>query len=42
MEVKKGKKNVIIADFSKIEARLKGIPEGGLEALQIKAFRGGK
>jgi len=44
---KKAKKNVVIADFSKIETqkkvlyvRLKGIPEGGLKALQIKAFRG--
>jgi len=25
---KKAKKNVVIADFSKIEVRLKGIPEG--------------
>lgn len=39
---------VIIVDFSKIEVRLKvlyvrlkGIPEGGLKALQIKGFRGG-
>jgi hypothetical protein len=37
---KKTKKNVVIADFSKIETRLKalyvrkkGIPEGGLKAL---------
>jgi len=37
---------VVIADFSKIEVRLKalyvrfwGIPEGGLKALQIKGFR---
>lgn len=37
---KKAKKNVVIADFSKIETRLKvlyvrlkGIPEGGLKAL---------
>ncbi len=40
---------VVIADFSKIEThlkalyvRLKGIPEGGLKALQIKGFKGGK
>jgi len=40
---------VVIADFSKIEARLKalyvrfwGIPEGGLKPLQTKAFKGGK
>lgn len=39
---------VVIADFPKIETqkkalyvRLKGIPEGGLKALQIKGFRGG-
>ncbi len=45
--LKKAKKNVVIADFSKIETqkkvlyvRLKGIPEGGLKALQIKGFRG--
>ena len=38
---------VVIANFSKIEARLKalyvrfwGIPEGGLKALQIKGFIG--
>ena len=38
--LKKAKKNVVIADFSEIEVRLKalyvrwkGIPEGGLEAL---------
>ena len=37
---KKAKKNVVIAVFSKIDARLKGISEGGLKALQIKAFRG--
>ena len=46
---KKTKKDVVIADFSKIETRLKvlyvrlkGIPEGGLKPLQIKAFKGGK
>ena len=40
---------VVIADFSKIEVRLKalyvrfwGMPEGGLKALQIKTFKGGK
>ena len=45
--LKKAKKNVIIADFSKIETRLKvlymrlkGIPKGGLKALQIKGFKG--
>jgi hypothetical protein len=27
-KLKKAKKNVVIADFSKIETRLKGIPEG--------------
>ena len=39
---KKAKKNVVIADFSKIEVRLKalsvrlkGIPEEGLKPLQI-------
>jgi hypothetical protein len=38
--LKKAKKNVVIADFSKIKTqkkvlyvRLKGIPEGGLKAL---------
>jgi len=43
---KKAKKNVVIADFSKIETRLKvlyvrlkGIPEGGLKALKTKGFR---
>ncbi len=36
---KKAKKNVLIAVFSKIKARLKGIPEGGLKPLQIKGFR---
>ena len=36
---KKAKKNVVIAVFSKIETRLKGIPEGGLKPLQIKGFR---
>jgi len=46
---KKAKKNVVIAVFLKIKVRLKalsvrlkGIPEGGLKALQIKAFKGGK
>lgn len=46
---KKAKKNVVITVFSKIEAHLKalyvrkkGTPEGGLKALQIKAFKGGK
>jgi len=46
---KKTKKNVEFAIFSKIETRLKalyvrlkGIPEGGLKALQIKGFQGGK
>jgi len=45
---KKAKKNIVIANFSKIEThlkalyvRLKGIPEGGLKALQIKGFKGG-
>jgi hypothetical protein len=44
---KKAKKDVVIAVFSIIETclkvlyvRLKGIPEGCLKALQIKAFRG--
>jgi hypothetical protein len=44
---KKAKKNVVIAVFLKIETRLKvlyvrlkGIPEEGLKALQIKAFKG--
>lgn len=43
---KKAKKDVAIADFSKIEtrkkalyARLKGIPEGGLKAFKTKGFR---
>jgi hypothetical protein len=43
---KKAKKNVVIAVFLKIETRLKvlyvrlkGIPEGGLKALQIKGFQ---
>jgi len=46
---KKTKKNVVIAVFSKIEARLKalyvrfwGITEGGLKALQTKGFRADK
>jgi hypothetical protein len=46
---KKAKKNVVIAVFLKIETRLKvlyvrlkGIPEGSLKALQIKAFKGGQ
>ena len=45
---KKAKKDVVIANFSKIETRLKvlyvrlkGIPEGGLKPLQIKGFKGG-
>ena len=45
-KLKKAKKNVVIAVFSKIETRLKvpyvrlkGIPEGGLKAVQIKGFR---
>ena len=45
---KKAKKDVVIADFSKIETRLKvlyvrkkGIPEGVLKPLQIKGFKGG-
>ena len=44
---KKAKKNIEFADFSKIKThlkalyvRLKGISEGGLKALQIKAFEG--
>jgi len=44
---KKAKKDVVIAVFSKIEARLKvlyvrlkGIPEGGLKAFKTKGFRG--
>jgi len=43
---KKTKRNIEFADFLKIETRLKalyvrlkGIPEGGLKALQIKGFR---
>ena len=43
---KKAKKDVVIADFLKIETRLKvlyvrlkGIPEGGLKAFKIKGFR---
>ena len=43
---KKAKKDVVIADFSKIGGlkkalyvRLKGIPEGGLKAFKIKSFR---
>ncbi len=29
---------VVIANFSKIEVRLKGIPEGDLKALETKGF----
>ena len=43
---KKAKKDVVIADFSKIEkrkkalyVRLKGIPEGGLKAFKTKGYR---
>ena len=42
------KMGFVIANFTKIEAclkalyvRKKGIPEGGLKALQIKGFEGG-
>ena len=35
---KKAKKNVVIADFSKIKERLKGILEVVLKSLQIKSF----
>jgi hypothetical protein len=47
--VKIGQKQGSFANFSKIEPRLKalyvrfkGIPEGGLKPLKIKAFKGGK
>ena len=43
---KKTKKDIVIAVFPKIEARLKalyvrlkGIPEGGLKAFKTKGFR---